>query len=304
MRVSVIIPAFNRKKTIRRAVESVLAQSYKPIELIVVDDGSVDGTAEELSEFGSRLRVIKQPNAGPSAARNTGIRAATGDLVAFLDSDDAWLPEKLARQISLLNQAPQAVCCICNATMLYPNGERRTSFEAAGLHPRHSDGVWTNPAEVLLTRFLLFNQVVVVRREVLTRAGYFPATLRIMEDYDLALRLAAAGHWAFSAEPLVIWHGGAENSLSSNVRGNDIPAITYEILTGFCRTPSGAHIKSHPLMRRRLFVLRHRAKAIELTRDRSPLRRLAGVIWLQIPRFFEATFNRLPSAPQMETRPA
>src|SRR4051812_26873537 len=96
--VSVIIPTYNRANVVSEAVESVLNQTYSKVELIVVDDGSTDDTLEKLRRFGNTITVITQENAGPSAARNAGIANARGDLIAFLDSDDLWLPTNLERQ--------------------------------------------------------------------------------------------------------------------------------------------------------------------------------------------------------------
>jgi glycosyltransferase involved in cell wall biosynthesis len=107
-KVSVLIATYNRARMLGAAIDSVLAQSYQDFELIVVDDGSTDGTRELVARrYGSAVRYIYQENRGRSEARNTGIKAARGDFFAFLDSDDAWLPEKLARQVRLLEQRPQ-----------------------------------------------------------------------------------------------------------------------------------------------------------------------------------------------------
>src|SRR5215212_11526906 len=100
--VSVVIPTYNRRRLVVEAVESALAQTYRPLEILVVDDGSTDGTEAELHRFGSAVRYLKQPNQGAAAARNRGIRAATGELVAFLDSDDLWAPAKIEKQVALM----------------------------------------------------------------------------------------------------------------------------------------------------------------------------------------------------------
>lgn len=303
MLVSVIIPVFNREKTIGRAVESVLAQTYRDIELIVVDDGSQDNTIDVLTHFGSRLRLITQKNAGPSAARNTGIKASSGEIVAFLDSDDSWLPEKIEKQVRLMspNGDAQICCCVCNASMVHTDGRTFTSFEVAALTPHHTDGIWMNPGEVLSTRFLLFNQVVAVRRNVLDQVGYFPEGRRILEDYDLALRLSVAGAWAFTCEPLVVWYGGASNSLSSSINSAELPRINYEILSAFCLTPAASSIKSARSVRRRLFILKSQVEAQTLSHQVSMRNRVLGAIWMKSLRLYETMFNRKFFLPGMKT---
>jgi len=205
MLVSVIIPTYNRAATISRAVESVLQQSYHNFEIIVVDDGSTDSTHEVLSRFNGRIKVIQQPNAGPSSARNRGIRAASGSVLTFLDSDDVWLPEKVEQQVRLLTLGGEKmVCCVSNAIVIDEAGTQRTSFQNAGLSISVESGHWKNPCEVLMTRFVLFNQVAAVRREAIDRIGGFKEDLRLLEDYDLAMRLSALGGWGIIRKPLVI----------------------------------------------------------------------------------------------------
>ena len=114
--VSVVIPTFNRAATIVRAVESVLQQTYRPLELIVVDDGSTDGTSEVLQAYGKAVVYVRQDNAGPAAARNRGIRESQGDMVAFLDSDDVWLAAKLERQVALAGIIGQLAFAVVEET--------------------------------------------------------------------------------------------------------------------------------------------------------------------------------------------
>ena len=125
--VSAIIPTYNRAHLVTEAIDSVLAQTYPHIEVIVVDDGSTDDTMARLAPYGSRIRVIRQENAGPAAARNKGIAASSGGLVAFLDSDDLWLPAKIERQVRLLQKAGTSIpCCLCNINMRWE--PKRTRF--------------------------------------------------------------------------------------------------------------------------------------------------------------------------------
>lgn len=190
-RISVVMPAYNCAWCIDRAIDSVFAQTLTDYELIVVDDGSTDATPELLARRGSRLRVIRQANAGMSAARNAGIAAARGDFVAFIDSDDWWRPEKLAQQVALLDAHPEIGFCSHATELQSPDGE--------------VNGVWPCPesTENLVSQILGGRSAVaggassvMVRKQLLERTGGFDARLRGAEDTDLWVRLAAAGNYA------------------------------------------------------------------------------------------------------------
>ena len=301
--VSVIIPTYNRAGTIERTINSVLAQSWSPLEVIVVDDGSTDETTQLLAKYGNKMRVIRQSNQGASAARNTGIKAAVGEIISFLDSDDSWLPEKTERQVRLLQRTESSgvKCCVCNATMLFGTG-MTTSFAAAGLHPKLREGIWTNPAEVLTAQFLFFNQVVAVRREALDQCGYFREDLRIMEDYDLALRLSLTGSWAFIADPLVVWHEDAGSGLSRNVSQLDICRIALKILNDLSDSAQfGPLLPSGSLHRRRL-QLKRKINALVLKSQPDRIRATGGLLLLLWLRIYEAICRRLPFASGMIAR--
>jgi glycosyltransferase involved in cell wall biosynthesis len=206
MLVSVIIPTFNRAGTILPAVESALAQTHQDLEVIVVDDGSTDGTADVLDQFGRGVKVVRQANAGPSAARNRGVRESKGAIVAFLDSDDHWTPDKIERQVNLMERAGDGMCCcVCNAVVKDEDGGTEGhTFDFSGINPGFIEGEWTNPEDVLATRFLLFNQVVAIRREAFEKVGGFNESLRLLEDYELSIRLSVTGTWGVISDPLVI----------------------------------------------------------------------------------------------------
>jgi glycosyltransferase involved in cell wall biosynthesis len=213
--VSVIIPTYNRADIVRKAIDSVLRQTYSNLEVIVVDDGSTDNTQSRLRFYGDRIRVLTQANCGPSVARNRGIAVARGEILAFLDSDDYWLPTKLARQLAVLNKAgPSVACCLCNCTIVYHDGTRRSTFEISDIVPSYPSALWLNPAEVLLTRFVIFNQAVAVRRRVLEKAGHFHEGLPFFcEDHELSLRLALQGPWAVIRDELVVCQDASPGSL-------------------------------------------------------------------------------------------
>jgi glycosyltransferase involved in cell wall biosynthesis len=223
--VSAIIATYNRAHIVGEAIESILQQTYPNVELIVVDDGSTDRTQEKLEGYGARIRVVYQKNAGPAAAWNAGIRASRGDIIAFLGSDDIWLPRFVERQVSVLQQCDDSVpCCLANCSLKFGNGKESTSFDNALLSAGFDCGVWLNVPEVLSTRFVVFGQAVAVRRTALDRVGGFDESLRYLEDYDMALRLSLLGPWAFISGPLVEWRQGNEksDSLSQEARREPI----------------------------------------------------------------------------------
>ena len=202
--VSIIIPTFNRAGIVSRAIDSALAQSYPQTEVIVVDDGSTDETLQILRNYSENITIISRQNSGPAAARNFGVRASKGELVAFLDSDDAWHPDKISRQVKLLLSGGEEVqCCLCNARVIGGTYDNKTTFDIAGLDIHMTEGIMMNPAQILASRFVLFNQVALIRRSAFERVGGFKADMRLLEDYDLAFRLALLGPWAFINEPLV-----------------------------------------------------------------------------------------------------
>lgn len=221
--VSVIIPTYNRVRLLPAALESVLGQTYSPIEVIVVDDGSSDETPELLRSYGDRIRVLRQANAGPSTARNRGIALARGEIIAFLDSDDQWLPTKIERQVASLESAGAKVsCCLCNCSVRFANGTMTSSFAIANAMPDRAEGLWTNPVEFLLSRFVMFNQAIAVRRSVLERMHCFDERLRFGEDHELSFRLALQGPWTFLRDELVIYHEASPGSLAKAAKREQV----------------------------------------------------------------------------------
>jgi glycosyltransferase involved in cell wall biosynthesis len=302
--VSAIVPTFNRASTIEACLNSILAQTWRPLEIIVVDDGSTDHTAHVLQRYGNDIRVYRQRNAGASAARNLGIRSANGQILSFLDSDDTWEPEKTERQVDLLRSTSGVgtTCCVSNARMLGCDGSVATSFEIAGLNPQTPEGVWLNPTEVLLTRFLFFNQVVAVWRHVLDRTGHFREDMPILEDYDLALRLSLSGPWAFTCEPLVNWRGGATNSLSGNVPKAEQYRLMQKVLSRV-GTSSQWQGQFSQLQRSQLRSFARWSHAHRLATDARPLPAIFGHILLALLRLKKSFHEAMYGLPRMETRP-
>lgn len=211
-RVSVIVPTYNRARVIGRTIENIFEQTYQNVEVIIVDDGSTDDTQSTLKRFGDRIRVVTQANLGPAIARNRGAKAASGEIIAFQDSDDLWKPTKLERQVELLERNESIACCLCNVLMRASDG--LTSFDHSQIRLDREHGLWLNVTDVLTTRFLLFNQAAAIRRPAFEKVGGFAEDLKYLEDYDLPLRLSLEGPWALIREPLVIYGEASPGSFS------------------------------------------------------------------------------------------
>lgn len=208
--VSVVIPAYNRAATIGTAIESVLRQTWEDFELVVVDDGSTDGTLEAARRITDpRLRVVAAPrNLGAAGARNLGVAEARGTWIAFQDSDDEWLPEKLAKQMArLATPAPgRADWGACYCGLLTVGGLDARPGERTRLRYLPDPSVTPaegNIIEPLLVRNMISTQTLVVRRDIFLALGCFDEAMTAIEDWDFALRLAHHGPIAFVDEPLV-----------------------------------------------------------------------------------------------------
>lgn len=183
--ISVVIPAYNSEKTIQYTIESVLQQTFKDFELIVIDDGSQDSTYQVVSSFSdSRIRVFSYPNAGVSASRNRGISKANGEFIAFLDSDDLWTPDKLEAQLRALEDNPQAAVAYSWTDYIDESGQ----FLYPGNHPTATGEVYS---QLLLTNFIENGSNPLIRREALIQVGGFDESLFGPEDWELFIRLAA-----------------------------------------------------------------------------------------------------------------
>jgi glycosyltransferase involved in cell wall biosynthesis len=212
--VSVVIPARDRRDVLPRALRSLQAQRFGDWEAVVVDDGSADGTAEAARTFADvRVRVIRhEAGRGPAAARNTGIRATGGRIVAFLDSDDEWRPEKLQRQVEAFASAPAEVGVVYTGTLRHFGG-KTYEIPAPSAGKREGDVF----AAVLRGTYLVPTPAAAVRREVFESAGLFDESLPALEEWDLWIRLSRFCRFAFVPEPLVVSHF-TPGSLSSDRR--------------------------------------------------------------------------------------
>ncbi len=207
LRVSVIIPTYNRGWIIKDAINSVLAQSYKDVELIVVDDGSTDHTPEILNLYQKDIRVIRQHNQGVSAARNRGIEAASGRFIAFLDSDDLWLPHKLSRQVEFFSSTPDAL--ICQTEEIWFRNNVRVNPKKR--HKKLSGMIF----EPSLALCLVSPSAVMIKRNLFDEVGIFDETLPACEDYDLWLRISCRYPVYLIDTPLIIKRGGHDDQLSA-----------------------------------------------------------------------------------------
>lgn len=203
-KISVVIPAFNAGSLLGEAIESVLAQSYPVSEIIIVDDGSTDNTKEVVSQYVQRtthdVKYIYQPNKGPAAARNKGIKKAGGDYIAFLDSDDLWLPEKIEKEMALFKGSNYGmVYCdmshVVDGKIIYKSYLKERRYKYAG-----SGNIYGN----LLQENFIFTPTVIVKKEVLEKVGYFDETYRICEDYKMWLSIARNYSIGYLDEPIVI----------------------------------------------------------------------------------------------------
>ena len=188
--ISCIIPVFNAERFLAEAIDSVFAQTYRPIEVIVVDDGSTDGSAEVAARYGDRVRYIFQENQGHASARNRGIAEAKGDFLAFLDADDRWHPEKLKRQASVLADDPSVDLCYAKTHNFVDGAAVDGPPNIAGSQP-------LEPVSVLLPTTAL------IRRRVFDRHGTFDADLGALPDHHWAIRCSEGGAKIYALDDLL-----------------------------------------------------------------------------------------------------
>ncbi len=207
VQTSVIIPTFNRLAFLREAIESVFAQSCQDFELIVVDDGSTDGTRAYLAGLGERVRYLHQKNSGPSAARNRGISEAKGVYLAFLDSDDLWQKDKLQAQISVMEADPRAQICYTDEIWI----RRGVRVNQKKKHRKYSGWIF----EKCLPLCIVSPSSVLMRRGFFETVGLFDETLPACEDYDLWLKASLLVEFHYIAKFLIVKRGGHPDQLSA-----------------------------------------------------------------------------------------
>jgi len=211
--ISVVIPVYNRELTIRRAIDSVLAQELHPDEIIVVDDGSTDPTPEILKSYDHKIQIVRQENKGVSAARNRGVETAAGKWIAFLDSDDEWTPDKLQKQLA---------CYRLHPNMRILQTEERWIRNNMRVNPgkkysKKSGNIFKN----CLKTCIVGPSTVMCERSLLMEMGGFDEKLPVCEDYDLWIRIAAKYAIPLLPEALTIKYGGHPDQLSLSTPAMD-----------------------------------------------------------------------------------
>lgn len=251
-RVSVVIPVYNGERFLAAAVESALQQTYGHMEVVVVDDGSSDATPEVLASFGSRLRAIRQENRGVAAARNRGMAAATGELVAFLDADDVWLPEKVERQVAAWRSAPGSGLVLCGYTVVDEH-----------LRPRYEVPIRNGRRRIMRTLTLdawgvglPFTGMVPVA--LLDRVGGYREDLSTSADLEFSLRLEKAAPVLAINERLALYrtHAG-QIHLDVNVFEHDMTML-YRALSEADEWPYRTQRRAEASLHLRLAVARCR----------------------------------------------
>lgn len=204
--ISVVIPLFNKEATVARALRSVLAQTFQDFEIVVVNDGSTDNGAQRVGGD-SRIRLVNQPNAGVAAARNRGVAEARGEVVAFLDADDEWLPEFLETVCALMREHPQSEMFATLYFKVGPDGQRRPA--------RLSDTDLSDYFRVASASEPPVNaSCVAVRKRALEEIGGFPIGIQSGEDLLTWARLAVRAPVAYRAEPLAVFHRDGDEAVT------------------------------------------------------------------------------------------
>jgi len=213
-KVSVIIPTFNRLPMLREGIDSALAQDFEDFELIVVDDASTDGTAEEIERYGGRVKLIQHSiNKGVSAARNRGVLHAKGKYIAFLDSDDLWIKGKLKIQVAFLDENPHYPLCYTDEIWIR-KGKRVNPMRK---HDKYSGWIF----EKCLPLCIISPSSAMMRKNLFSKVGLFDEALPVCEDYDFWLRVSLRFPIFFINKKLIIKRGGHRDQLSQRSWGND-----------------------------------------------------------------------------------
>lgn len=213
--ISVVIPVYNGSSYLRACIDSVLNQTYPRVEIVAVNDGSKDNSMEILKSYGDRILVIDQVNSGPAIARNNGVKASHGELVAFLDQDDVWDDIKLERQAALLNHHSDALATYCDHRSINEHGEV-TGPTGALNYPRTSGQILEH---LIRGNFILSASLVMLRRSAFDAAGGLDASQpHWADDYDLWMRIAACGAFLYQIETLAEYRRHSSNTSVAHLK--------------------------------------------------------------------------------------
>jgi len=236
--ISVVIPTFNRRQTIGRSIDSILNQTLFPSEIIVVDDGSTDGTSDYIQSNFPSIRLLQQPNKGVSSARNMGIRSSNSDWVALLDSDDEWFPKKLEKQVMTLSQNLDIKFCHTEEIWIR-NGVRVNQMKK---HQKYGGHIFNK----CLDMCRISPSSVLFHRSILEDVGYFDKDQKVCEDYDLWLRITAKYPVLYIDESLIKKYGGHEDQLSKvkdGIESHRIKVLEKLIMQKFTSVQKNAMLK-------------------------------------------------------------
>ncbi len=207
MSISVVIPAYNAARLLPETLRSVLAQTLPADEVLVIDDGSTDDTADVAEAFGAPVRVIRRSNARQAASRNFGVQEATGEWIAFIDADDLWLPNKLERQMQELVENPRAdLCYTARVHFIETDGVKKMG---STVHVPPPEGI----RKALFRNTVFMPSSVLMRRSAFLASGGFDTSFRILEDWDLWMRLEKAGtEFVACEDPMLLYRVHANNT--------------------------------------------------------------------------------------------
>jgi glycosyltransferase involved in cell wall biosynthesis len=239
--ISVVLATYNRRPLLDRAISSVLRQTAPPLEIIMIDDGSSDDTDPYIRKNFPSIRYTWQQNQGVSAARNQGIRQSKGEWIAFLDSDDEWLPKKLENQIIALQKQPQFRICHTNEIWIR-RGKRVNPHKK---HAKSGGDIF----ERCLPLCIISPSSVLIHRSIFKEYGVFDTSLPVCEDYDLWLRICAFEPVLYISTPQIKKYGGHENQLSQKYWGMDRFRIrALEKIIDNPQLPSGKRLAAIKVM--------------------------------------------------------
>lgn len=250
--ISIIVPTYNRQAYLFRAIESILYQTYSDWELLIIDDGSTDDTGEhvlELIKGNKKVRYVKTPNRGVSAARNLGINISKGKFIAFLDSDDEWLPNKLRIQMDFLQSNPNLL--LVHGEEIWIRKGKRVNQK--NIYKKRGGDIFSQCLDLCA----ISPSTVLLKKELFKERGFFREDFPVCEDYDLWLRITAKYDVGFTTDPLILKYGGHRDQLSTKYMGMDYWRI--KSMVSLLDSPDLSTSKKQLVLKR----IEHKAKILK-----------------------------------------